>query len=261
MEAPLEDIKFLADSVNRVDALVALRAEPRDRRELQAITDASAPTVGRVLGDFEARGWATRDGDRYELTKPGAFVAEHLAEFVGHMSTERTLRDVWPWLPGELEGFTLEMVAGATVTVVEPGDPYGPANRCAELYRETEGLRGCDAALTAPHHFEELYRQIVEGMVTELVFPPAVSENIATTYPERAAEVLASDSFTLWLHGSLPLYRILVFDHRTGIGGYDPDSGVLQVYVDTDSREAREWAESTFETYRREATRFAPERS
>jgi hypothetical protein len=72
--------------------------------------------------------------------------------------------------------------------------------------------------------------------------------------------VFGSNSFTLWLHDSLPLFRILIYDDRIGIGGYDPDSGVLQVYVDTDAPEAREWAESTVESYRQEARRVSPDR-
>ena len=260
MESTLDDVRFLVDSENRVDALTALREGPCDRDELQATTGASAPTVGRILGDFEERGWVRRDGHEYELTKPGAYVAEHFTNFFDRMDTERRLRDIWQWLPSEMNGFTLEMVAEGVVTAVEPGDPYGPANRCASLYRETQCLRGFDAALTAPHHFEELYHQIAEGMDTDIILTPEVSENIASTYPEKAAEVFESNSLTLWLHDSLPLFRILIYDDRIGIGGYDPDSGVLQVYIDTDAPEAREWADSTFESYRQEARRVTPDR-
>jgi predicted transcriptional regulator len=260
MEATLDEIKFLADSSNRARALLALSDRSCTRDELQATTGASAPTVARIVGDFEDRGWITRAGHEYELTKLGRFVAEHFTDFVDRIETERNLREIWQWLPGELSDFTLEMVADSVVTVVEPGDPYGPANRCASLYRETGRVRGFDAALTAPHHFEELYHQIVDGMNTEIIFPPSVSENIAATYPQKASEVLESDSFTLWLHDGLPLYRILIFDDRVGIGGYDTDSGVLQVYVDTDAPEARAWAESTFDSYRQEATRLTPDR-
>lgn len=260
MEATLDEIKFLADSSNRVGTLIALNNSPCNRDELQATTGASAPTVGRILGDLEERGWVTREGSEYELTKIGSYVAKNFMNLMDRMDTERSVREIWQWLPGELSGFTLEMVADSVVTIVEPGDPYGPANRCASLYRETERLRGFDAALTAPHHFEELYHQIVDGMETEIIFPPSVSENIASTYPQKVGEVLDSDSFTLWLHDGLPLYRVLIFDNRVGIGGYDTDSGVLQVYVDTDAPETREWAETTFDSYRREAKRFNSER-
>lgn len=260
MEATLEEVRFLAASPNRVEALIALRETPLDREALQTMTGASAPTVGRIVGDLEERGWVVRNGHMCTLTKPGVYVADNFTTLVDRLTTEREFRDVWPWLPSELDGFALELVADASVTVVEPGDPYGPANRCADLYRETDQLRGFDAALTAPHHFEELYHQIVDGMDTEIVLPPAVSAKIASTYPEQAAAVVESDSFTLWLHDDLPLYRLLVFDDCVGIGGYDPQSGVLQVFVDTDDLGARDWATSTFETYRRSATRPSADR-
>lgn len=260
MDSALDEIKFLADSANRVDALVKLSEGPCDRGELQAVTGASSATVGRLLGDFEELGWVRREDHDYVLTEPGAFVAEHFTTFHDRLAAERELRDVWRWLPSEVAGFTLELVAGAEVTIVEPGNPYGPANRCAALYAETERVKGFDAAMTAPHLFEELYQRIIDGMETEAIIPPRVSEDILSAYPEKATEVRESDALTLWLHDDLPLYRVLVFDDRVGIGGYDPETGVLQISVDTDAPEVRDWAMVTFESYREEATRLAPDR-
>ena len=247
MDDTLADVAFLSRSGHRVGILRTLAAGPRDREALRAATGASDPTVGRILGDFESRGWVRRRGHEYVVTGPGAFVADRFASLLDQLAAERRLRDVWRWLPAELDGFALELVADAEVTVVEPGDPYGPANRCASLYRETDSLRAVDAALTAPHHFAELYGQVAEGTTADVVLPAAVSRTIAETYPERAAEVLASGNLSLWLHDDLPLYRLLVFDDRVGIGGYDPDSGVLQAFVDTAAPDARAWVVSTIE--------------
>lgn len=256
MPASIEDVQFLARSEHRVAMLDALAEGAMRREDLQDASGASGPTVGRILGDFEERGWVERDGHEYGLTRPGAFVAERFLALLAELDAERRLRDVWRWLPGELDGFSLDLVADATVTVVEPGDPYGPANRCSDLYGETSAVRGFDAAVTAPHHFERLYERIVGGMRAEFVFPPSVSEKIAETYPGMAVDVVQSGNLDLWLLDGLPLYRVTVFDDRVGIGGYDPDTGVLHVYVDTAAPEAREWATATFEAYREEARRL-----
>lgn len=253
MDSPLEDVEFLSRSANRVTVLTALADGPRGRDELRDETGASAPTIRRILNDFERRGWARRDGHEYAATQPGSFVAEHVTTLLERLRTERRFRDVWPLLPTELDGFSLDLVADAVVTTVEPGDPYAPANRCASFYPTTERVRGLDAALTAPHNFAVLTDLVRGGLAAEFVVPPALSENLRAAYPETERRMTSSPTLTTWWCDSLPMTRLIVFDERVGIGGYDSDSGVLAVYVDSASPELREWAVSTFERFRREA--------
>lgn len=261
MESPLEAIAFLSRSDHRVAVLTALAAGPHERGDLRAETGASAPTIGRILHDFERRGWLRRDGHEYALTQAGEFVAEHFTTLIERMETERRFRDVWPLLPGELDGFTHELVADAVVTTVEPADPYAPENRCASFYPTTESVRGFDAALTAPHSFERLAERIRNGLDAEFVVSPDLSENLRASYPVGERRIDESDNLTTWWHDSLPMNRLVIFDDRVGIGGYDPDSGVLAVYVDSDATELREWALSTFEAFRREARPATGERT
>lgn len=253
MASALAEMEYLSRSDHRLAVLDALRDGPRHRDELREAVGASASTFGRIRNELEERRWLRSTGQELEVTQLGAYVAEGALALLDRLETEGRLRDVWRLLPSELEGFGVELVADAVVTVAEPGDPYGPANRCASFYREAERLRGFDAGLTAPHHFAELYDHIVDGMETEIIFPPDVSRRVAETYPEKATEVIESGSFSLYLHEDLPLYRLTIYEDCVGIGGYDPDSGVLEVYVDTAAPEAREWAESTYESFRRDA--------
>lgn len=60
MKSTLDDSRCLVDSGDRVDALGTLFEGACDRDKLQAAIGASAPTVGRILGDFEERGWVIR---------------------------------------------------------------------------------------------------------------------------------------------------------------------------------------------------------
>ena len=253
MGSPLEDVEFLARSDHRVAVLDALTEGRHGRDELRAKTGASDPTIGRILGDFGDRGWIRRDGHAYELTQPGAFVAEHFTALLERMSTERRLRDVWELLPGQLDGFTIDLVSDAVVTTIRPGDPYAPANRCASFYPKSTHVRGFDAALTAPHTFEQLAELVLDGLEIEFVLSPELSRNLRASYPEADRAVMESDNNTTWWNDDLPLCRVVVFDDRVGVGGYDPDSGVLAVYVDSDDPELREWAVATFERYRRQA--------
>lgn len=259
MASALDEMAYLSRSKYRLAVLDGLLDGPRERDELRASVGASSSTFGRVLTELEDRRWIRREGPRFEVTQLGAFVAEGAASLLERIETALELRSVWRWLPSELDGFRPEVVAAATVTTAEPGNPYGPANRCASFYREAATMRGIDAGLTAPHHFDELYQRIVDGMETEIILPAEVSRTIAATYPEAAAEVLSSDAFTLYLLDHVPLLRLTVFDDRVGVGGYDPESGVLVVYLDTASERTRAWAKSTYEAYRHRARRVGPD--
>lgn len=252
--SPLDDIEFLARSEHRVTALAALARRPQSRAGLQTLTEASTSTIGRTLREFEDRHWIRRDGHQFEATQLGAFVALGMRELIERLETEHKLRDVWQWLPTEAKGFTIEMASNAVVTDAAADDPYGPVNRFVSLLRKTDRFRfvGYDVALLEPCK-DELRQQILDGMRTEIVDPPSVAKYILSTYNEHCSEPLESGDLTVRLHENLPSCGLSLFDDRIAISGYNPDSGTVQVLLDTDAPEAREWAESTYESYRREA--------
>jgi predicted transcriptional regulator len=252
--APLDEVEFLARSGHRVTALAALAERPRSRADLREITGASRSTVGRMIRAFEDRHWISKDGNQYEATELGAFVATGMQKLIQRIETEQQFRDAWQWLPSEASGFTVEMATNAVVTVAEADSPYRPVNRFTSLLRETSRFRfvGIDVALLEPCK-DELRQLIVDGMRAEIVDPPSVAEYVLSTYPEHCSAPLESGNLTVEVHDNLPPYGVGIFDDRIAISGYDQDSGTVRVLMDTDSSEAREWAESTFETYRREA--------
>lgn len=252
--AAVDDVAYLVRSEHRVIVLDSLATGPRTRAELQEFTDVSRSTIGRTLREFEDRRWIARNGHRYEITQPGAFVAAGIASLLERLETERRFRDVWHWLPADVRELRLETLSDAVVTVAAVDDPYRPVNRFVSLLRETEQFLfvGFDLALLEPCR-DELCQRIVAGMRTEIVDPPSVARYIRRTYPGMSDETLASGNLTVLLHEELPAYGLSLFDDRVGICGYSPDTGAVRVLIDTDSRAVREWAEATYETYRREA--------
>lgn len=90
-------------------------------------------------------------------------------------------------------------------------------------------------------------------MHTEIIDPPSVARYILSTHPEHCSEPLESGNLTVRLHDDLPPYGVCLFDDRIGISSYSPDSGTVRALIDTDALEAREWAESTYKSYQREA--------
>lgn len=259
---PLDDIEYLARSEHRVTALTALARRPQSRADLLTMTGVSQSTIGRTLRAFEERRWIRRDGRHYEATQLGAFVAAGIEELIERLEAEQKLRDIWHWLPTETSGITVEMCSDAVITTAESDDPYRPVNRFLSLLRETDRFRfvGFDLALLEPC-MEELCQRIIDGMEAEIIDPPNVVEYVRSTHPERSIEALESGNLTLRVHDDLPPYGIGIFDDRVAISGYDPDSGTVRVVIDTDTSEAREWAESTYRSYRRENPTVALETS
>lgn len=253
-DSPIDDIAYLARSEHRVPTLVALTDRPRSRSELWELTGVSSSTIRRTLREFEDRCWIRRNGYQYEATQLGAAIADAMEELIDRVETEQTVRDIWHWLPDEESGFTIEMCVDATVTVAEPSDPYAPVNRFESLLQDKTTFRfvGSDVALFEPCK-DVLRQQIVDGMETEIIDPPSVARYILSTYPDHCATPLESGNLTVLVHDELPRYGIGFFDDRIAISCYERDSGAVRVLIDTDVPAAREWAESTYATYRAEA--------
>lgn len=249
----IEDVAYLARSDHRVTTLIDLTVRPRSRSELWEAAGVSSSTIRRTLREFEDRGWIRRDEYRYEATPLGAFIASAMADLIDRFETERQLRDVWQWLPGEETGFTIEMCTGARVTRADADDPYGPVNRFMSLVREADEFRfaGIDVALLEPCK-EELCQQIVDGMEAEVVEPPRVAQYIRSTCPELFSQALESGNLTVRLHDDLPGYGVGLLDDRVAICGYDAESAAVRVLVDSDESALTEWADSAFANYWRQ---------
>ena len=256
MESAIKDIEFIASSKHRVGVLAALAGQGRDRDDLRAATGASSPTMGRVLGDFEDRRWIERRGRTYELTPLGEYVAERFAELRDAMETERRLRDVWRWLPREMEGFSVELFADAVIAYPGPGYPYEPVERVIQLVEESDSMCGLGTTVFKSIANEAVCLAVLDGMTFEYVYPPDVLAATVAWDPEMMARAAARDHCSVLVHDDLPdrtRCGIGIFDHRVGICCHDPKSRALEAWIDTDAPEAREWALSIFERYRREA--------
>lgn len=262
MDDALGEIDFLARSSHRVGVLEELMHGPHGRRELRASVGASAPTMSRVLSELEDRRWITRDGPNYELTRLGEFVAERFLDLAESMEVEAKLRDVWEWLPQEMEGFSAELFADAVVSCPGPRYPYEPVERLSLLIEETERLRGFDSIVYKSINNEMMCQAVIDGMELEFVFSPNALEGTFAWNPERVLEAASRDNCTVFVHDDLPdgnRCGLGISDTRTCICCHDPETGALTAIVDTDAPAAREWAVSTFERVREGARVVEPE--
>lgn len=263
MESAIQDIEFLARSDHRVAALEALSDGRHDRRDLRAVTGASDPTTGRIIRDFEDRSWIVRDGPCYELSPLGEFVTERFLELCEGMRTAETLKEVWQWLPQEMEGFAVEHYEDAVVAYPGPNYPYTAVERVTHLLESTDSIRGLGTTIYKSGNLEVFCRRVLEGMEMEYLYSPPILQAIVDWNPELTARVFECDNCTIFLHNDLPddtRCGLNIMDDCIGICGHDPDTAQLEAVIDTTSPEARKWAEEVYEQCRTEARPFEAEK-
>lgn len=256
MNRETDDVDELLDlSVQRADALEALRAEPLRRAEVEAALDVSRTTAHRIVRSLADNRLAERTPEGYRLTPFGTFAADEIAEVRSKFEAATHLRpflcDVRD-LPFELD---ISLFADANVARSEPGNPYGPVSRFMELLQESDTLRGFDTTSVAPVYVDDIRREIMGGMAVSVVYLPPVVEQIADSYPEELADATESGHLELYTHDSLP-FGLALFDDRIGLGAYDDETGMLTVFVDTDDPDAIEWGERLYEFYLEKASPF-----
>ena len=260
MDGTPDDIEFLVTSDHRVAVLDALTKGTSDRNALRSATGASSPTMSRILTDFENRNWVEREGRTCELTGLGEFVADRLAEFVDAITIENRLRDVWQWLPHELDGFSVDLFTDVAVTHPNPGYPDEPIERRIELITETSTWRGVGVAMLGLRTLEISFDRFLDQQdefQCEYIYPPEVFEELLSWGDtEKIMKAAHNESYTVFLHEDLPIddrYEICLFDDCVTICCYDHEKGGLQALIETTSSDMRTWAESYYEEFREEA--------
>ena len=204
MSAATEEIEFLARSNHRVGVMEELTAGARERRNLRDSTGASTPTMSRILTDFEDRRWIVRDGPIYELTPLGEFVAERFLGLREAMEIERKLRDVWQWLPREMEGFSVDLFADAVVSYPGPGYPYEPIERLTHLIKGTTRMRGFDSIVFKSINNETVCQAVIDGMELEYVYSPTALEKTFAWNPERVVETASREHCHVYVRDAPP---------------------------------------------------------
>jgi predicted transcriptional regulator len=251
----------LADSVGRLetDALVdvvrhgpvleALIEEPLDRGGIEDRLDVSRATSHRFARWLEERGLAEKVDGRYRLTGKGEVIAEEVLRFEANVRTVGRMAPLLDVICEEHREFVVEPFVDATVTVAEPEDPYRPVERFVSLVDDSTTFHGFNTTHMAPLVLDGFRRTVFEGTDTEVIYLPTIVERLFETYPERAREAVERGHLALRTREELP-YGLAIFDDRVGVGGYDERTGLMQVFADTDSPIAREWAERVYAAVR-----------
>ena len=259
MNTPLDDIRFLADSANRVRAIDALAEGPRTRSELRDETAASAATISRTLGAFEDREWVARDGNRYALTSLGTYVASGFADLHDRMRTAHEHEALFPHLPLEEVNLDAGNLTDVRITVPTEGNPMAIITRIREIARRSTRHRSLSYHFSEPcvdaHH-----RAVLGGTQTfEIVVPrTALKAEIGPNCVAQLEELVSADRCSVYLYdGDIPC--------SWGVGDgtvlfvVKDDRMVSAGMVETDDPVAVERFTETFEAYRERSTLLTPE--
>ena len=257
------DTDLLGDIVRHGPVLEALRDEPLDRREIEERLDVSRATSHRFTRWLDEQGFVEKIDGRSQLTGRGEAVADEVLRFEANVRTVHRMAPLLDIICEDHQEFVVEPFVDATVTIAEPDDPYQPVERFISLVGESETFRGFNTTHMAPLVLGEFHQRVFDGTDTEMIYLPHIVEKLFETYPTQATEAIESGHLTLRTRDDLP-YGLAIFDERVGIGGYDESTGMMQVFVDTDSPIAREWAERVYASVRADSEplreRFSPPR-
>ncbi|WP_435157589.1 helix-turn-helix transcriptional regulator [Haladaptatus sp. DFWS20] len=243
------DTDQLVDFVRHGPVLEALFYGPLDRREIEAELGVSRATSHRFIRWLGEQELAKKVDGRFELTGYGQVVAEEVLRFERNLATADRLSPLLDTICESHKEFVIEPFGDATVTAASPADPYRPVQRFLTLLGESETLRGFNTTHMVPLSLGAFHEQLFENTDTEIIYLPDAVEKLVETYPERASAALERGHLKLRTREALP-YGLAIFDDRVGIGGYDEQNGTMQVFVDSETAIAREWAERVYNVYR-----------
>ena len=250
MESALEEVEFLTLSPNRVAALRRLTEEPRTRRELVELTDASQPTLGRILSDFEERAWIERDGSTFRATVTGELVSQGFDSLIDILETDMELRPVVRWLPAEAITFDLTHLTSATITTPSRVRPNAPVKRALDLVGDAGTVRIVSYAFNE-QSLEVIAERTAAGTQTfEGVFSASAIDALAddSQLRERLRELLTADGASIRITDESVPVAMTVADDVVHLFLRD-DSGILRASVDVDEPEVSAWASELFDHY------------
>ena len=251
MRTPLDDVEFLARSDHRVTILETLTREGLTPNELQEETGISRATIGRVLGNFEERGWVKRSGRVYARTAFGDLLAEEFADLLDTVETIQRMQEIARWLPPDELDIDLRAFREATITTSRSPDVFAHIRRGDELVQDATRIRW----LTGNILLEAITKQrelILEQDQTYEVIISKDAFDIALSHPDTVAvirELLGTDNLTVYQYTGEVSIALGIIDDIATIVPYD-EQNVPCALIDTESESIRSWVSDTMDGYR-----------
>lgn len=245
-----DHVSFLVRSENRTAVLAALTRGSHSRQTLQQQADISRPTLARILGAFEERGWVKRSGHTYSATSLGRLVFEQLAGVLEGTAAVTRLEQIIEVIPEEELPADPSVFSEATLTVAEPGSPSRPVRRLATLVEDSSMAAELLPLPPGRPSCEILFEHLAGGGTASVVACPVVISQLGSALETdmESGRSFATDRLTVRAHESVP-FRLTILDERVAITTYDRTTGVVTAVCDTAEAAAHQWAADIFERY------------
>lgn len=259
MDSALEEIEFLARSPNRVTVLEALTEGPIERYELEETTGVTRATLGRILDDFEERGWVIEDDRQYETTQLGTYVSRAFADLLERFEPVPALNDVIQWFPEEGFEFDLGCLSGAEIVRPTRNNALAPTTHITNQLRTADHAQLITYSVL-PDIMEACWRGTAEGSLElESVLDQGALASLGADpqmVDHAQGMVESGQAEVFWYEGDVPSTVFIVDD--VVLLCLSGGEGAPHAVIETDDETIREWAESTIDDYRREGERLDP---
>lgn len=258
MDADLEEVGFLARSENRLEILQLLATEPRTRGELQAETEASRVTVGRILAEFERRGWIVSAEDGFHVTAVGRSIATELRTLRETIEAADVLGPLATALPAEFMTLDVRHFRDAELVHANESDPLAVARVAADLMDDADHVRILATAVTHDTVDAQIRAAKADGQESEVVLTTNTVEAIHAEegLAKRLRTALAMDSVSIYeTEESLPI-SMGIYDDTTVALGVIGDESLPTATLLSRDEVILSWARGTFERYCEAARRL-----
>lgn len=260
MDATLDDIRFLANSANRVQVLEALSGGAASRRELQDATGIPRSTAARVLDDTEDRGWVRSERSRYWLTALGEAMIAAFRSYLAAIEGIHNLGPAIDWLPEPVWELDFHCFREAEITTPTEANPTAHFDRAMDRLRENDSYRGLTQN-SLPEYMKALHGRVVAGQLDFEGVIEASFIDVLGTDPERAA-IWPDIAERVWLYsGRVPLNMHIV-DGTVLLWLCDENQAgndvIVKGLLESAHPDIVSWAESLYEEYRTDAEPLDP---
>lgn len=266
----LEDIAYLTRSENRVQILTALAAtgatpgEPTPgytRRELEEQTEASQPTLSRILTEFEDRRWIERTAEgEYVATPLGAHLTDELTPFLRSIDALRDFGEVAAILPtAEL---TIDRHHFGDATIRRPEGPKPVDFRrylVGLLQRGSSTLYVLSQGPAPATPGSDVHERIVSGRLKYVLINSAHIHDYFRDIPEArkaAREQLEAGAQYYSYNGQIPC-NLFILDETVVIENSETDELEAGTAIESQNETVRTWALELFERYREDAEKLS----
>jgi predicted transcriptional regulator len=225
---------------------------PLRQSEIRERIGRSKSTMHRRVRRMEETGLISKAESGYRLTDLGEAVAKRTTRYIAEVETAREYEEFLSTVNSTK--LPLSSIVDASVTRASSDNPVAPLVRLAELTADASEVRVLTNSI-APESFEVGRTKLREGeQEVKMVVDKRTIESIRGSewFGEEVRKDLRTGNLTLWVYkGSVP-HQIGVMDDKLCLGAEDDDRMPVAV-LETEDKEAVNWAESVFGSYRDDA--------